>query len=590
MADQYVYEDSNEPQMTLEPFVNKKWVWVSDNNGGQYSGTQILIDNSSLSNSGLYIDWQSAFITIPIVMRLSATSANAQIPSVQAAQAAFAAGVKNGYYQFISSLSVEYQNTSVVQQTPFLNQYVNFKLMTSLSQETLSKYGPLLGFFPDTGISAKYGAQSALDPSGHGSLNNRDLPQFPADLKTWGAINGPAGGINNEGFYQRQLKSTALAPGDPTSEYRPFLSPSAAGSFGLNYFRIGVGGDVNSKYWFITAFIRLKDLSDLFDKMPLVKGSYMRLILNTNLVTHNFNLTFGPDAVECPLTDVSITQNVLSGGSSPIMIANAIQDGNGFSGIKDQLATALAPAGGVASFTLTTSIARDQTTLVSHPTFQQCRLWCGLYQMSPVNEEQYLSLNKIKTVRYNDIYNYTVEVSCSGTPDDLQGRFSQLLTNGVPNVQYLIVIPFISAASNQTGNGSANIAAYGSPWASEPGTSSPDIILTDFNIQVAGVNVWQQNEQYSFQNFYEEAALINAINGSQVDGLNSGLFTYESWQRNPVYVAQISRRLPAENLVPKAVQISGNVLSGGIANVQLQCFLVWQREMAIDLETGAKLA
>lgn len=585
MADQYIYEDSNEPQMTLEPFVQKKWVWVSDNNGGNYSGTQILIDNSSLSNSGLYIDWQSAFLTIPIVMRLSATSSNAKIPAIQTLQSAFAAGVKNGYYQFISSLSVEYQNTSIVQQTPFLNQYVNFKVLSTFSQETLAKYGPLLGLWPDTGAAAKYGAQSAADPNGHGSLNNRNLPQLPADLYSYASVQTL---INNEGMYKRQVTSTALTPGDALAPLTAFLSASAAGSYGLNFFKLGTGGDVDSKYWFITAFIRLKDLSDVFDKMCLVKGSYVRLILNTNLVTHNFALTYAAGIPKGVLTDVSITQNVLSGGTSPVMLANASQPGNGFYQIADEMATVLA-AGGVAEFTLTTSIARDTQTQVSHPTFTQCRLWCGLYQMNPVNEEAYLSLNKIKVIRYSDLYNYTVDVSCTGTPGSLQGSFSQLLTNGVPNVQYLVIIPFIAASANQTGNGTSNIPAYGSPFASEPGTSSPDVILTNFNIQVAGVNVFQQNIQYSWQDWYQEVATINAINGSQVDGLNSGLYTYEQWQRNPIYVADISRRLPAESLVPKAVQISGEILSGSITNIQLQCFLVFGKEMTIDLETGAKL-
>ena len=34
MSDTYVYESSNETQLTLEPFVNRQVVYVIDQNGG----------------------------------------------------------------------------------------------------------------------------------------------------------------------------------------------------------------------------------------------------------------------------------------------------------------------------------------------------------------------------------------------------------------------------------------------------------------------------------------------------------------------------------------------------------------------------
>lgn len=579
MSDTFIYEDSNEPQITLEPFVQKQWVWALDQNAGSYSGGQVLLDTSSLSNSGKYVAYSEAFFVIPIVMRLSATSANAQIASIRTARSAFAAGLKSGYFQFLYSATVEYNNTSVVQLVPNLHHYVNYKLLTSLSKDSLDKYGSLIGFYPDSFLSVKYGAQTAVDPAGHGSLNNRDLPQFPATVYSWDAIQSLA---NNEGYFQRQ-KQIALDPTAP-APIATFTSPSQAGTYGLNYFRLGTGGDVDSKYWFVTAIIRLKDMADFFDKLPLVKGAFVRFTLNLNLATHNFAITTNGGAV----TDVSVAQNILTNGNTPLMITNASQAGNGLY----EIGTLLGAAGnGTYSFSLTANVGRDPTTLVQHPTLNGVRLYAPLYTFNPVQEESYLSLNKIKTIRYSDLYNYTIDVSCSGTPGNLQGQVTALLTNGVPNPQYLILIPYVGAGSNNTGNGTAAISAYGSPFASEPGTSSCGITLTDLNIQVAGVNIFQQNELYSWENFSEELALNNAINGSQVDGLNSGLISYEMWNNNyRYYTINIARRLPAENAVPKSIQVTATVLSGAVEKVQLQAFLVWGREIAIDLETGAKIA
>lgn len=580
MADTFIYEDSNEPQMTLEPFVKKEWVWVIDQNNGSYSGSQILIDSSSLSNSGKYVSYSEAFFTIPIVMRLAATTANAQVAGIQNLRSSFAAGLKNGYYHFLSSVSVEYNNSTVVQLCPNISHYINYKLLTSMSKDSLDKYSGLIGFYPDSVLSARYGAQAVASNIGHGSVNAFNLPQFPASVYSWDVVNDAA---YNHGYYMRQLQTSGLDPTAP-APVSAFLSASAAGQVGLNYFRLGTGGDVDSKYWFITAIIRLKDIADFFEKLPILKGAFCRWTLNVNQVTHNFTVTTNGGVV----TDVSMVQNILTGGSSPVLLANASKSGNGFFEIGQTLAGL---GNATYGFTLTANVAKDPVTQVQHPTFTSVRLWAPLYQMNPVQEEAYLTLSRIKTIRYSDLFNYTIDVQCSGTPGQLQGRITSLLTNGVPNPQYLVLIPFIGAASNNTGTSTAAIPAYGSPFASEPGTTSPSIILSDLNIQVSGVNVFQQNQRFDFENFSEELALNNAINGSQVDGLNSGLIGFQEFQGNyRYYTINLSRRLPSESAVPKSIQVSATVLSGSISNVTIQAFLVWGRELAIDLETGARVA
>lgn len=580
MADTFVYEDSNEPQVSVEPFVQKQWVWNLDQNAGSYSGGQCLLDTSSLSNSGKYVAYSEAFFVIPVVMRLAATSANAQVAGIRTLRNAFAAGLKSGYYQFLYSATVEYNNTSVVQLVPNLHHYVNYKLLTSFSQDTLAKVGDVIGMYPDSFLSCKYGAQTVASTSGHGVLNNYDLPQFPSTVLTWDAVNSDA---NNEGYFHRQKTTTALDPVSP-APISTFISATAAGQYGLNYFRLGTGADVDSKYWFVTAIIRLKDMADFFDKLPLVKGAFVRFTLNLNLATHNFSITTAAAA----LSDVSITQNILTNGNSPMMISNASQAGNGLASLAD---ACVAAGDDTYTFSLSANIGRDPTSNVQHPTLNGVRLYAPLYTFNPVQEEAYLSLNKIKTIRYSDLYAYTINVTCSGTPGSLQGQVTSLLTNGVPNPQYLIIMPYVDAGSNNTGTSTSPIAAYGSPFASEPGTSSCGIALTDLNVQVAGVNIFQQNELYTWENFTEELSLNNAINGSQVDGINSGLITYGMWNNNyKYYTVNIARRLPAENAVPKSIQVTATVLSGSIEKVQLQAFLVWGREIAIDLETGAKLA
>lgn len=582
MADQLLFEQSNESQIINEPFINRQVVYVIDQNNGTYNG-QIQLDTSSLSNSGKYASYSEAYFEVPLVVRLTAGGSAVGDATMQGLQSSFAVGLKNGYYQLIHSISVEYNNTSVVQLTPYTNFYVNYKLLTSLSEEDIAKFGDIIGFNPDGHLSCGYGSQAAADTSGHGVLNNQDLPQFAATgVNTWATAVATQ---FNSGYYQRQVNNTAFNPAQAPSSN--FTSASQSATLGKNYFRVGVAGDnIDSKWWFVLATIRLKDVSDFFDKLPLIKGAYLRFIVNTNTATHTIALT---KSAGNAFTDIASTSNIITGGTSPLIVANAVS--GGMNTIATRVAALNAGVAETMNFTVACSIGKDTTYNLTNPTLQQCRLYVPLYTMNPSMEEQYLSLNRTKKVVYRDIYQYQVDVSCSGTAGSLQGTFNSLLTNGIPNPKAIIIIPFVGANSNYLSNGANPVAPFQSPFTSEPGTTSNLINLTNFNVQVAGVNIFTQNELYDFEAFKNELASINAINGGLVDGLTSGLISLSRFQGNfRYYVADLSRRLPAEDKVPKAIQILGTVQSGTIANVSLICFIEFEKEITVDLMTGAKLS
>jgi hypothetical protein len=361
----------------------------------------------------------------------------------------------------------------------------------------------------------------------------------------------------------------------------------------------GVTNAVNVKVWYVLAQIRLKDLADFFDKMPLVKGAYLRFIINTNTSTHTVSYTLDNTAAPATvITDLASTQNIITGGSSPLLVASA--EGLMTAAITraSVLADGILPQGGYAvataagpitinlaySFTYRCSIGTERALNpnVQHPTIQQCRLYVPLYTMNPSMEEQYLSLNRTKRVVYRDIYQYQVNVDANAT-------FNTLLTNGIPNPKAIIIIPHFRDTANNVSNGGNAIAPCTSPFATEPGTTSPFVGITNFNIQVAGVNIFTQNELYDFEQFRNELASINAINGGLVDGLCSGLIDFDMFGTNyRYYVADLSRRLPAEDKVPKAIQILGQLQSA--IPCTLYCFIEFEKEITIDLMTGAKLS
>jgi hypothetical protein len=721
MADNLLFEQSNESQITTEPFVSRQVVYVVDQNNGAYNG-QIQLDTSSLSNSGKYASYSEAYFEIPLVVTLqpldsSPTAGYTAGGTFANTTNAFAAGLKAGYWHLIHSLSVEYNNTSVVQLTPFTNMYVHYKMITSMSQEDVAKVGAGLGFFPDTATSFKFSADrtnlvngsatgfvthttgnaSLTNMNGQGLINNSDFGVLniaptngtitagtvvarlaqnntatnlrvvndaqiaaandpiisggganptpvntPITSTTGGvafgvrAVGGnvdftaPAGGVtvnisssaltagwqgqaSNLGFYQRQ-QSTSY---DPTvGNFGAILPSGSCVTVGKNYYDSSNIGSGTNPYvaWYILAKIRLKDECDFFDKLPLVKGAYLRFIINTNTAIHNLTYCgFNQDGTARRAFGAS--SNIITGGTTPLLWASG-ESGQGSSSLSADARTYIVanPTQAV-NFRLQLGIAQVtvNNATVKHPTLQQCRLYVPLYQMNPTMEEQYLSLNRTKKVVYRDIYQY--QTSIAGGAD-----FNVLLTNGISNPKFVVCTPMISGATSTTisnGGGGAppytlasggNIVGfiqnstnanpptqavalpvYQSPFASEPATTSPLIALTNFNIQIAGQNMFIQNELYDFEQFTNELQSVNAINGGLVTGLTSGLISETDFQyMYRYYICDVSRRLPAEDRVPKSVQILGKNTS--TQPITLFTFIEFEKEIEIDLITGQKLS
>lgn len=600
MADQLLYEMSNDTVQETEPFVQKQMVYIIDQNNGSYNSNQVLIDTSSLSNSGKYASYSEAFLTVPIVINLRTTAGKALFGDFRQA---FAAGIKNGYYQFIHSMSVEYNNTNVIQLTPYTNFYVNYKLMTSMSQDDLKKIGPTIGFYPDTSDSFSYQAATSLFPyDGFGSCNNRNFgweniypsnrgrifESFNRDVNTIpvgtrGAVSSAfyttnlpeieSIGINqsvaNYGFWRRQ-KMMAFNP--TVAPYANILLSDTHTTILKNYCTLGASATANATHeWFVLAHIRLKDMADFFDKMPLVKGAYLRFIINVNTSVTTLSYTAIAALSNQPANaGQSVVSTTLSNGTCPIMLASHdIGQGNN-SVVVDA----------IGDITFSCAIAKGYSSLTSHKQ-TSCRLYVPLYTMNPVAEEQYLSLNRTKKIVYRDIYQYTVPTVATNT------TINQLITNGISNPKTIVIIPIFAAASNPV-SATVNLSPYQSPFASEPATTSPLAAIGDFNIQLAGVNIFQQNIQYDWELFVNELKGVNALNGGLVNGLTSGLITeYDFSMMYRYYVVDVSRRLAAEDLVPKSIQILGKNLTR--LTMDYYIFVEVEKSITIDLQTGTKL-
>ena len=614
--DNLVFEESVNTEVSSSEFVDKQWLYVNDNNNSSYSG-QVVIDTTSLSNCGNYINWSEAFLAIPLVLQVQGDATLTEGMALD-----YLLGMKSGYWNILHSLVCEFNNGNIIQQTPFLNVFCSFKNLTSWSKDDVENWGAITGFCPDTASSWLYNsatqsATNSLSANGTGLCNNRVAPQVSiSTLGTPASLNynvetdatrtsADIKSCVNLGLMRRQKwLNFSLTTNDGsslalTSSNKIGLlagTPSSpATSAGMNaIFASYVSAGSTYRAVVFDAVVRLKDIADFFQKVPLLKGSTMRLYLNTNQAYFNakmvnavYDATTGAITAAGSLQMTSTPVILGGGGTNPIMLGSA-DIGQGASPL-----VPFAPTTATEELiTCGISIVRTQfptsvfAQQVSAPV-SSVRLYAPAYTFSPIAEQRYLSLTPTKKVVYNDIFQYSFPNIGAGSP------FNFLVSNGIPNLRGVLVVPLLPKVSNGSGTSGAGdysgitTSTLYSPFCGTGGSPDP-VAITNFNIQVSGKNLFINNTLYDFEAFYEQLVSSNQLNGSLTTGLTSGLIGFSEFENlYRYYYGNVSRSIPSEDGVAKAIQITGTNQSSQVIDIMV--FIEFEREITIDVRTGARI-
>lgn len=553
-SDHTIWEETINRTDAVQPFVSKEILYIQDQNNGNYAG-QIQFDCSSLANNQRWLNYKEGLLEIPFMINLKSSTDVTAGTIVNA----FTAGLKNGYYQIIDSMQVDLNNQNIVQLQNNLNMLVNYKVLTSFSQDDLNKLGSVLGIFPDSADSYTFSAGASAN--GDGYANNRNI------IKSSSFI---ARNTTNEGFTKRQSSTTAYSSvAALQTDYLPTtgtgtVAEAIYNAEARNYFSEDAGAASARIYtWVIMATIRLKDICDFFDKVPLMKGANFRFTINYNACqTTVTSVAAGP-------TMVTTTHIQLSGHSNPVMLASSAAN-NSNNGL------VAGAAGGI--FTIVSGVVKTPLTTTPLSAFSTCRLYVPAYKLDPVYDLNLIQSNPVSKIKYYDYYTYTVSGTGAGA------SFNSILTNGIVNPKAIIVVPYVSPGSAAAVN-ALNLQTYQTLFDSAPGTTSPSASINHFQVLIAGENVFNIDEQYTFSQFMDEFQHINALNGSQDTGLNSGLISDYMWRNGyRFYVCDLSRRLKYEDKIPKSVMVSGT--NNTPVPMDYICFILFEKEVNIKTSTG----
>lgn len=590
MCDKLTYDLSQEVEGSPSIFVRKDWINILDNMTQNYSSNQSVLDTSQLSNSTKYMSYREAYFLVPMTITMASLDTvriNTNDDAITFGPEAFgrsvdnSLGLKSWYGNIIHSFTLDYNGSTIVQQTPFVNMWNSFKLMTSLSFSDIITQGCTIGFYPDdpetfsffqpdsvtsslVAPAAPLGAGAIPECiSGTGTTNNsnymtptRNL-QFNQQFKT---------GKGNLGLIERCKwisfdsdgrvgVNYSYAPSDEALTYGQLLYNGNATLQQLwkNYVSRKINQVPNAGpqtqcgviQYSVIATIYLKHVHSFFNMVPLLKGVFMKMTMNLNnsastvLIGGNANFAAVAPGQLSAYYQVPVASTSALGGVNPLMLSsNALFNGC------DALNTVnpITPVGvGIASlarpYRLSVSVGARcldaQTTVLAgfnngavENSCKSIYLYIPAYTFNLPFEKALLA-SPVKSIKYTDIYQYQVLGVGGGQ------NFNNLLTNGIANVKSVLLLPFFSAQNDRVLTSGAGNTLAGVPAGVSLGQN------TGF---IAGVPVWQSpfdpagcgptSPLCHFTNFNVQVSGQNAIYNLQLRGFEQ--FNNQLYGQNAV--------------------------------------------------------
>jgi hypothetical protein len=564
MADQTLFEVSSQTFSDQTPFIDKKVFFVTDSNSGSYNSGQIIIETSSLSNSGRWCDYNSAVIHVPLVCTVNQTTHTGAVSSVANRQHAMFLGHK-GWHNFLESIQITVNNKEIVQSTSRINQYLTFKLLSTMSQDDLEKHGSTLGWWPDSASHLFFEGDNAGSAFGIGVCNNL------GNKETFNVDDGLNVPTSNEGLLKRQIFSN-------NDLERPNISlPFTNNAIGRQTARNHVQAVDNNLVYFWDCQLRLRDLSSFFANAGLLRGSYIRIQMTLNTMRYTFFTMGGGD--RGLRFDPTLPAPQANGSTCPLMFSSTL-DGAGAERL---------PSGADGNNYPTTIQAQIAQATVGANTYRHpltsARLYVDTFTMNPVAESDYLTMTPTMMIPYNDVYQYQIVNIAAGS------TFSQMLTNGISFLTGLLILPYYAAGQHNVGGEGANAVYLSealSPFDSAPNTTLPYGALTNLQIQVGGSNLTMEYTNYEFEHWLNELR-HTGLNGDVVENLRSGLVSYDKFVKsNRLYYFDIGRRLPEEDAVPRSILVQGT--NSTRVPIDLQVYCIYKKRLSVATSDGSVIS
>ena len=533
---------------------DKNVSYVVDQQNGSYSN-QVSFDLSSVVNQNSWMALQEAYVLMPF----STTVASSAVQN--ASYTSKMLNIKNNWVNYVDSIQCFVNGQQLIDQTSYSNMPINVMDLLTMSASDLRLKGSSLNISPDTTTSIRYAGNTATT-GGDGYVNNlMNIGTAGNNTDFYLLNNGAASRNLNFSISPSAITNTSsgippalsTSVGNYTQTLAPYFSPANTATWGGS--------------WNYVVHLPLSRLSDLFAKYPLIKGSQIRLVINFN-------------------ASVSTIANVVTTGAMNIL-TNTQTAGNTQTALLNS--SIITNCVNAATYTITTRVqtttaaATTTTGQLGYAALPNCRCYVPSYKVNPTYEERLLT-NRVQKIRYYDWYQYPI-INVANS-----ANYTTQLTTGLPNPQMLVILPFHNGSSAIASNTQLFNTFRGSQFHSvfdtAPSTTCPGAMLgfSQFNVQVSDQNVYNQNQNYCYDNWVQEVQKVG-LNGALSKELSSGLVDLTTWNRSPYVITDLSRREETQDGTPQSITVSGSNQSG--VPLDYYCFVAFQKEITIDTLTGA---
>jgi hypothetical protein len=489
---------------------------------------------------------------------------------------------------------------SIQEALPFVNFKTHFEMMTKFSQDDLAKYGPGVGMYGlDSHKSMIYNRNTTTAGtqfSGEGLTNNRPfifadngdvqygsdfLPSQPTNGKKMNAntINTSLnnrlnkyivlGAENNNNFYG--TGDTYLRNLDNLQkEFKPNVQLSADGK---------------NCYYVDYAVIKLKDLCNAIEKMPLTKRINMKLNLFCNvgggsikvlgtmppndttgfkLLNYDFDNTSNSFQHTCPLM-----VNYL--WKLPTLNNNYAAGTNTFCKINYYLFI-----GDPKNVNIGGISCNFSDNVPTGSALKNSRLYFYQHVLRSDIASIYMEKHVEKKIVYRKyMFNQDNQIE-SGT------SYSKLISSGIKNPIGIMIFPLIAKTNGFLNN--LNVSQYTSPFDSCPATTNC-LSLYNVNAVLGGQNVLMGSQiDYNFDAFMSQIASVDSVMSNHW-GISNGLISQKYWEEAyKVYYIDLSRCNKSDRNVFRSLELK--FVNTNIVAIDMIYIIVYDEEVTLNTQTG----
>lgn len=557
IADNFIYEsvlDKSVGDSNKTPFIRKNLNYILDQQAGNstYTSGQVIIDSSSLASSGnTFQDWTNAYVVIPFNVKVEAT---ALIASAAGGPTATTLGainyltcLKNN--ALIDSITVEQGGRTIINQTSNLSQLVNYKMHSTFSQDMVNKMGPSLMYYPDSVGAYTYNLNT--NDSVNNTINDENNSASYGKPET-----------HNEGIVKRQQYTYPYTTGLTTQA----LQKNEMSAYNSATAEVDTSAaNVVFSDLHMLATIRLKDLADYFDKHPkLTRGVGYKIYLRVNQGVSTFTHSQTTSSVN-PFSELLVSNQTFNGIGSSLTQPSMISVG------LNKLSTKITYSNNVVisahTLKLTSQIDTGANALING-----VRLYVPSYECSPSYHEKLVAQPPLNRPFF-DIYSNILQNQGAGAYVNTQ------IASGISSPKALIVIPQLAQATQSTNS-------QGSALNPSPGTTDPQLSLTNTQIKLGSEYVLPDRVNYDFIQFLENTSQMFGLNGNQTNEMSSGVIDFQKFKHNYRYYSyDLSRYLDSANKIPQMITFES--FNNSNVAMDLYFYVLYERDATFSLAQGS---